>query len=80
LVLGLFFGIGCVVLAESLDKSFSNIDDLKEYFKIPVLGSIPKIVTEEERLRLLKRKKAVLKGVWVSIILFLLLAFSSIFF
>jgi hypothetical protein len=46
--LGLSLGlaIGLVILAEQLDTSFHNIDELRAITSFPVLVSIPRIVTE----------------------------------
>ena len=54
LVLGGILGVGSIYFVEYTDHSFKNAEDLKSVFNLPVLGSISKIVTEQD----LKRKKA----------------------
>src|SRR5262249_11117482 len=44
LVLSLGLGIGAVVLAEHVDTSFHSVDDLRNFSRVPVLVSIPKLV------------------------------------
>lgn len=45
IALSLALGAGAVVLAEMLDTSFHSSDDLRAYTTVPVLVSIPRIVT-----------------------------------
>jgi len=44
--LSLALAVGLVILAEQLDTSFHNIDELRAITSFPVLVSIPRIVTE----------------------------------
>lgn len=46
LLLSAGLAAGAVVLAEQLDTSFHTVDDLRAFSKVPVLVSIPRIVTE----------------------------------
>ena len=48
LVLGLGLGVGLVILAEQIDTSFHTLDDLRAVTSLPVLVSIPRIVTEAD--------------------------------
>lgn len=48
LILGLMAGFGCIYLAEYTDRSFKGIEELKLFFNLPVLGAIPRIITEED--------------------------------
>src|SRR5207249_10979952 len=43
--------VAAVLLAEHLDTSFHTLDDLREYSRVPVLVSIPRIVTRRDALR-----------------------------
>jgi polysaccharide chain length determinant protein (PEP-CTERM system associated) len=43
--LSLGLAVGAVVLAEHLDTSFHSVDDLRAFSPVPVLVSIPRIVT-----------------------------------
>jgi uncharacterized protein involved in exopolysaccharide biosynthesis len=49
LVLGLGVGCGAVYLAESLDRSFHDPDDLKQATALPVLAIVPLLPTASER-------------------------------
>ncbi|MBI2827639.1 MAG: hypothetical protein HYX77_00015 [Acidobacteria bacterium] len=55
ILLGLMFSLGlaagAVVLAEKLDTSFHSVDDLRAFTKVPVLVSIPRIITEADASR-----------------------------
>jgi uncharacterized protein involved in exopolysaccharide biosynthesis len=48
LVLSLGLAVGLVVLAEQLDSSFHTLDDLRAVTTVPVLVSIPRIVTDRD--------------------------------
>ncbi|MGH7768483.1 MAG: GNVR domain-containing protein [Candidatus Binatia bacterium] len=54
-LLGLFFSIGLaaavVMAAEQIDPSFHTVDHLRAFTKVPVLASIRRIVTENDRAR-----------------------------
>ena len=43
--------VGAVVLAERVDTSFHTVDDLRAFSPVPVLVSIPRIVTRTDRRR-----------------------------
>ena len=45
--LGSAFGVGLVVAAEFLDKSFIDVEEAKEYLGVPLFGAISKITTED---------------------------------
>jgi hypothetical protein len=51
LAVSLALGAGAVVLAEMLDTSFHSSDDLRAYTTVPLLVSIPRIVTEADSSR-----------------------------
>jgi polysaccharide chain length determinant protein (PEP-CTERM system associated) len=42
-------GVGAAMLAEHLDTSFHTLDDLRAFSRVPVLVSIPRIVTATDR-------------------------------
>jgi LPS O-antigen subunit length determinant protein (WzzB/FepE family) len=56
LFLGGVFGIGLVIAAEFLDKSFIDVEDAKNHFGVPLLGAISKINTVDT-LRQVKEKQ-----------------------
>lgn len=51
LMLSLGLAAGAVMLTEHLDTSFHTKDDLRAFSTVPVLGSIPRIVTEADARR-----------------------------
>jgi len=51
IALSLALGAGVVVLAEMLDTSFHSSDDLRAYTTVPLLVSIPRIVTAADSRR-----------------------------
>jgi hypothetical protein len=61
-VLGLFGALGLApavtFLAEQFDTSFHSLEDLRAFTRVPVLASIPRIVTVEDRSRWRRRAAA----------------------
>jgi succinoglycan biosynthesis transport protein ExoP len=55
LVVSLALAAGAVLLAEQLDTSFHSMDDLRRFSVVPVLASIPPIVTEADTARQQRR-------------------------
>lgn len=51
IAVSLALGAGAVVLAEMLDTSFHSTDDLRAYTTVPVLVSIPRILTHADSSR-----------------------------
>ncbi len=51
LMLSLALGIGVVFLVDTLDSSFHVVDDLRNFSPIPVLVSLPRIVTRADARR-----------------------------
>jgi len=51
LALSLALAAGAVILAERLDTSFHTTDDVRRFASVPVLVSIPLIVTRKDRWR-----------------------------
>lgn len=49
IMFSLVVAVGLVGLVEHLDTSFHNLDDLRERIEVPVLATIPAIVTSEDR-------------------------------
>ncbi len=45
LVIAVGLALGTIALAERLDTSFHAVDDLREFTRVPVLASIPRIAT-----------------------------------
>lgn len=48
LFLSLCLAVGAVLVAEQIDTSFHSVDDLRAFTKVPVLVSIPVVVTEQD--------------------------------
>ncbi|MBI2359963.1 MAG: hypothetical protein HYV04_13880, partial [Deltaproteobacteria bacterium] len=65
-LLGLIFSLclaaGAVVVAEQIDTSFHSVDDVRAFTKVPVLVSIPSIVTEQDLKRRSRRFRLGLAG------------------
>jgi polysaccharide chain length determinant protein (PEP-CTERM system associated) len=63
LIMGLLFSLGmaaaAVVLAEQLDSSFHSVGDLRAFTTVPVLASIPRIITEADTGRRRRRLRLV---------------------
>jgi uncharacterized protein involved in exopolysaccharide biosynthesis len=68
-VLSLCLGAGALVLAEMLDTSFHSVNELREFSSVPVLVSIPRIVTEADRQRQRQRFRLVAAGMMVGVVL-----------
>jgi hypothetical protein len=62
-------GVGIMVLAEVLDTSFHALGDLRAYTHVPVLVSIPQIVTEQDARRRRWRFRLGAAGALVTLLL-----------
>jgi protein tyrosine kinase modulator len=51
LAMSIGMALGAVVVSERLDTSFHGVDALREFTRLPILASIPRIVTARESLR-----------------------------
>jgi succinoglycan biosynthesis transport protein ExoP len=69
LALSAVLGAGIMVLAEVLDTSFHSTGDLRAYTIVPVLVSIPRIITEADARRSRWRFRLAAAGVVVGLIL-----------
>jgi polysaccharide chain length determinant protein (PEP-CTERM system associated) len=77
IVLSLALGAGAIVLAEVLDTSFHSASDLRAHVGIPLLVSIPRILTDHDVRRQRWRFRFVATGVVLSV---LVVAGSAYFF
>jgi len=68
-VLALALAGGALMLTEMLDTSFHSADELREFSTIPVLVSVPRIVTEADRQRQQRRFRLVAAGAMVGLVL-----------
>lgn len=59
---GLVFGLAIVVLLEYRDSSFRTDEDVVKLLALPVLATIPALVTAEEMRRAFRRKVAIAVG------------------
>ncbi|MFC1577183.1 XrtA system polysaccharide chain length determinant [Candidatus Omnitrophota bacterium] len=57
LMFGIIIGIGLIFVAEMTDHSFTEINQLRNFLNIPVLGSVSQILTIEESEEIKIRKK-----------------------
>ncbi|MDF2756380.1 MAG: putative Lipopolysaccharide biosynthesis protein [Nitrospira sp.] len=55
LTLSLGLAAGCMILAEQRDRSFHDVESLREFTKVPILVRIPEIVTKADRVRAYRR-------------------------
>jgi len=46
-----------VILAEQVDTSFRRVDEVRSLLPVPVLSAIPRITTEQDRLRSLRHRR-----------------------
>jgi polysaccharide biosynthesis transport protein len=68
LVLSLGLGAGALALAEMLDTSFHSASELREFSIVPVLVSVPRIVTDADRQRQRRRFRLVAAGATLGLI------------
>lgn len=61
LILGGMVGFGSIYLVEFNDHSFKKAEDFKDAFNLPVLGSISKIITEQDVQKQKARTKKLLR-------------------
>ena len=64
------------MLAEMLDTSFHSTDELRHFTNVPVLVSVPRIVTEADRKRQQQRFRLAAAGAMLGLIV---IAAGSIF-
>jgi len=76
LVLSLGLAAGALMLAEMLDTSFHSTDELRHFTNVPVLVSVPRIVTEADRKRRQQRFRLAAAGAMLGLIV---IAAGSIF-
>jgi polysaccharide chain length determinant protein (PEP-CTERM system associated) len=69
LVLSLGLAGGAAVLAEMLDTSFHSVNELREFSIVPVLVSIPRIVTGVDRRRQQQRFRLAAAGAMLGLVL-----------
>ncbi len=69
LVLCAGLGAGALVLAEILDTSFHSVNELRAFTSVPVLVSIPRIVTEADRQRLQRHFRMAAAGAMLGLVL-----------
>jgi succinoglycan biosynthesis transport protein ExoP len=62
-------GGGALVLAEILDTSFHSVNELRAFTSVPVLVSIPRIVTEADRRRRQRRFRMAAAGAMLGLVL-----------
>ena len=55
LLVGVLSGIGVIILIEYFDRSIRDLNDAKEFFEIPIIGTIPAILGDND----IKRTKKI---------------------
>jgi len=61
--------VGAAMLAENIDTSFHSVDELRAFSGVPVLVSIPRIVTEADRRRRRHRMRLAGSAAFVGLVL-----------
>lgn len=69
LVLALGAAAVAVVLAENIDTSFRRVDEVRSTFAVPILSTIPRIITEHDRYRATQHRRFATAAVAVGILL-----------
>ena len=65
LVISFGMALGAMVLAEHLDTSFHTVDDLREFTRVPVLASIPRIATTKGKRQ---RRQHLILGAFLAVL------------
>ena len=72
LIVGLVLALGAagvaVVLAEQVDTSYRRAEEVRATAGVPVLSTIPRIVTEDDRLRAARQRRMALAAVAVGLL------------
>jgi polysaccharide chain length determinant protein (PEP-CTERM system associated) len=72
-LVGLVLALGAagvaVVLAENIDTSFRRVDEVRSTFAVPVLSTIPRIITEHDRYRATQHRRFATAAVAVGVLL-----------
>ncbi len=69
LVLSLGLAGGALMIAEMLDTSFHSVNELRDFSIVPVLVSIPRIVTDADRQRQRQRFRLAAAGTMLGLVL-----------
>jgi polysaccharide chain length determinant protein (PEP-CTERM system associated) len=69
LVLALGAAAVAVVLAENIDTSFRRVDEVRSTFAVPILSTIPRIITEHDRYRATQHRRFATAAVAVGALL-----------
>jgi len=71
-LVGLVLALGAagvaVVLAENIDTSFRRVDEVRSMFAVPVLSTIPRIITEHDRYRATQHRRFATAAVAVGVL------------
>jgi len=71
-LVGLVLALGAagvaVVLAENIDTSFRRVDEVRSTFAVPVLSTIPRIITEHDRYRATQHRRFATAAVAVGVL------------
>jgi heme/copper-type cytochrome/quinol oxidase subunit 4 len=74
-VVSLGLTVSVVVLAEHIDTSFHSIDDLRAFSTVPVLVSIPRIVTQAGLRRARWRMRLAASGALIGLVMIVGIAY-----
>jgi polysaccharide chain length determinant protein (PEP-CTERM system associated) len=68
LLLSLGLAVGAIVFAEQIDTSFHKVDELRAFSNVPVLVSIPRIVTSTDIARQRWRMRLATTGAFIAVV------------
>jgi polysaccharide chain length determinant protein (PEP-CTERM system associated) len=72
-LVGLVLALGAagvaVVLAENIDTSFRRVEEVRSAFPVPILSTIPRIITEHDRYRATQHRRFATAAVAVGVLL-----------
>ncbi len=77
--LGIGVGFSITFLLEYFNRSFRSVDEVVSYFGIPVLATIPKLITADSEAQAKRRKRILIVSI-VSLVLIALIIIAEVFF
>ncbi len=68
LVVALAAGVGTVMIAQGLDETFHSVDELRSFTRVPVVVSIPTLLTEDDLSRQRRRRHLALAALLLGVV------------
>jgi hypothetical protein len=69
--------VGAVMLVEHVDTSFHTLDDLRAFSTVPVLVSIPRIVTSSDRRRTQRRMRLAASASFIGLLVLVAIGYFA---